>query len=266
MFAALRKHLSPATGVAFAALIFAMTGGAFAMNPHGGGSDPRATASNTHATASTAYATASTTYAIAAKSRAKSKAGPRGPAGPAGKTGAPGPAGVNGATGPAGPAGPTGPSGAQGPQGPAGPEGKPGAAGATGPKGEPWPVGSLPKGATEMGEWSISQHVVEPGEEVDYEPISFAVPLAAGLPESGVHFIAPGGTVPPGCGGTPTAPVAASGNLCVFAQAIIGKYKEESPIVGVASQAGTDRSGALIDFFPDEAGEFVAYGTWAVTG
>lgn len=259
MFAALRKHLSPATAMAFVALIFAMTGGALAMSPHSGGSDLRATASNTHPTAST-------TLATAAKSRAKSKAGPRGPAGPAGKTGTPGSAGANGATGPTGPAGPTGPSGAPGPQGPTGLEGKPGATGATGPKGEPWPVGSLPKGATEMGEWSISQHITEPGEEVAFASISFAVPLAAGLPESGVHFIAPGGTVPPGCGGTSTAPVAASGNLCVFAEAIIGKTKEQSPIVGVASQSGTDRSGALLDFFPEEAGEFIAYGTWAVTG
>ena len=54
MFQALRKHLNPATVMAFAALVFALTGGAFAAT---GGSSP------SHATLT----------ASAAKSKAKPK-------------------------------------------------------------------------------------------------------------------------------------------------------------------------------------------------
>ncbi len=64
----LTKHLSPATGIAFVALIFAVTGVSFAAT--GGGSSSPA-----HATL----------IATVAKSKPKAKAGPRGPAGPAGK-------------------------------------------------------------------------------------------------------------------------------------------------------------------------------------
>jgi hypothetical protein len=110
MFQALRKHVTPATVMAFVALVFAVTGGAFAAGSHGGGSG----------LGSGSKATASTTLATAAKSKSKTKAGARGPAGPAGKTG---PAGATG------PPGPAGPGGAQGSQGPAGAAGAAGAAG-----------------------------------------------------------------------------------------------------------------------------------------
>jgi hypothetical protein len=72
MFSALRKHLTPGTFIALIALIFAMTGGAFAASSSGGGSGAKATASVTRGTS----------VAAAAKSKAKPKAGPRGPAGP----------------------------------------------------------------------------------------------------------------------------------------------------------------------------------------
>ena len=38
MFSAIRKHLIPRTFMAFVALVFAMTGGAFAASSNGGGS------------------------------------------------------------------------------------------------------------------------------------------------------------------------------------------------------------------------------------
>src|ERR1700735_4554795 len=111
MFSSIRKYLNPTTAVAFVALIFAMTGGAFAMNTSG--SNARTGARDAQ------LAPSGSPLATAAKGKAKSKtkAGPRGPAGPVGKTGATGPAGATG------PTGATGPGGPQGPQGPAGANG-----------------------------------------------------------------------------------------------------------------------------------------------
>jgi hypothetical protein len=102
-FGRIKKHFTPSTFIALLALVFALTGGAFAAT--GGGRASHATLT-----------------AAAAKSKGKAGArGARGPAGPAGKegkTGPQGPAGAKGETGPAGPAGPTGAaSTAQGPAG-----------------------------------------------------------------------------------------------------------------------------------------------------
>ena len=93
MLSALRKrvHFGPATAIAFLALVFAITGGAFAATGGNGGGSSHATL-----------------IASAAKAKSKVKVGPRGPAGPAGKNGA------NGANGAAGPQGPQGPKGENG--------------------------------------------------------------------------------------------------------------------------------------------------------
>lgn len=93
------RHINPAMIVALAALIFAVTGGAYAASGGGNGS---------HTTAS-----------VAKKKKSSSK-GTRGPAGPKGATGATGPAGP---PGPAGNAGPAGPTGAKGDTGSAGSNG-----------------------------------------------------------------------------------------------------------------------------------------------
>ena len=115
-----RKHITPATVLAFVALVFAITGGAFAAT---GGSSGGGNAG------AGAKATASVSQATAAKAKAKAKAGPRGPAGPKGATGATGPAGATGAIGAIGATGATGPAGA-------GTAGATGATGPTGPAGE----------------------------------------------------------------------------------------------------------------------------------
>ena len=194
MLQRVRKHMNPATAIAFLALVFALTGGAFAAT--GGGGSP------SHATLTASVAKSN--------AKAKTKAGPRGPAGPKGATGAAGP------TGPAGSAGATGPGGAQGPQGPAGNNGENGKAGAPGangtngetPKieqltgsssecnkeggvkvstkttngtacnGSPWTAGgTLPAGKTETGLWAINGG---PGAGSTYHAAlaSFAIPLA----------------------------------------------------------------------------------------
>ena len=147
------KHLNASTVIALLALVFAITGGAFAAT--GGGSPSHATL-----TASVAKS----------KAKAKTKAGPRGPAGKNGTNGTNGAPGATGPAGPTGPAGGTGPTGGPGTNGESvkvtaegkctkfsnasgegkaceGKEGKPGTTGFT---------KELPSGATETGSWSFS--------------------------------------------------------------------------------------------------------------
>ncbi len=202
MFSWVRRQLSPATVMAFVALVFAMTGGAYAVTGHGG-SGPAASAGSASA------------VATAAKSKAKPKVkvGPRGPAGPAG---AQGPAGPAGGTGPQGSAGATGAAGAKGENGAAGTNGTNGTNGGsvtsveskskigpcekggseftsasgktyacTGETGAPWPAGgTLPKGATETGVWSTGDFYdgETSGSKIYDLPVaSFSIPLAAPL-------------------------------------------------------------------------------------
>ncbi len=296
MFQVIRRHLNSTTVVAFAALVFAMTGGAFAATGGGGSSGAKASA-------------AVTPTATAAKSKAKpkAKAGPRGPAGPQGKTGATGPAGAQG------PQGAAGAAGAQGETGGAGGEGKTGATGAAGAsvtskqlttseaacnkeggseftagstkttacngkEGSPWTVGGLPKGASEMGEWNIFQGNGDSGVGT---AISFTVPLAKALAQANVHFIQEGETPPTGCEGTVKKPVALSGNLCVFAADMINVEAEnpfdgagssvfsafeEVEVGGVSEPAGADRAGVTMNFKVPSEGLVWTNGTWAVTG
>ncbi len=274
MFQALRKHLTPATGIAFVALIFAITGGAFAANSGGGGGAKQ--------TALVARAGSGTLTATVAKAKAKTKAGARGPAGPKGATG---PAGPAGATGPAGPAGATGPAGGGGPQGPAGPTGATGLQGPQGNEGKAGANGTtgftkaLPSGDTETGTWSA--HLAAESEFM-FVPLSFNIPLAAAITEHAFVVTEAewaeeevGGVKqkdPAGCaGGTPSAPKAEPGNLCLYVganflnhivfNAIIKTYPELSP---GESKDGAGTAGALLYVVATGVPDF-AYGAWAVT-
>ena len=208
MFQALRKHLTPSTFIAFLALVFAMTGGAFAASGGGGGGSTGA-----------AKATASATpLASAAKSKAKPKAktGPRGPAGPKGATGATGPAGPAGATGQAGPQGAAGAAGAKGETGPQGPQGPAGTVGATGPEGKSGFTETLPKGKTEQGVWVAS------GSGVGSGAISFVIPLESApavdyVNANGQELTGSGEQAPTVCTGSAVSPTAPEGTLCVYA-------------------------------------------------
>jgi collagen triple helix repeat protein len=197
MLSWIRRQLSPATAMAFVALVFAMTGGAFAVTGRGG-SGPAASAGSAPA------------VATAAKSKAKSKSGARGPAGPKGAAGAAGPAG------PAGPTGATGPQGPQGNAGSNGPNGEPGKNGESvtsaeltkgnatckgggaeftvgaikthACNGEKGPEGNikatLPVGVTETGVWVLSDATKASADENEgfvQIPISFPIPLAEPL-------------------------------------------------------------------------------------
>jgi hypothetical protein len=227
------------------------------------------------------------------------KPGNTGATGPAGPTG---PAGANGAKGDLGATGATGATGPQGPQGPAGPEGPAGesveafpTAGEPGEpcegtggvvyevqatatpicNGSPWTVGgTLPKGATETGVWSVN------GSATDTEgasaEISFTVPLAAALNATHVVYVKSGQEpLPPECEGLSTAPVAQEGFLCVYESKNLPKVETEpgvfvpaSPFKRIATlfpSKGASKIGALVEFENIVDG-FHAYGSWAVTG
>jgi hypothetical protein len=157
MLKAIRSRLNAMSLVAVLALVFAMTGGAYAANK----------------------------YLITSTKQIK----------PSVLKQLQGKAGVSGAQGPAGPGGATGPGGAQGPAGPQGPAGLPGKNGENGKpgkEGSPWTAGgTLPSGKTETGAWAANP--AEGAEQVI--PMSFGLPLAAEL-ESGKVHIAPNAECP----------------------------------------------------------------------
>lgn len=251
MFRGVRSRLTYANVVATLALVFAMSGGAYA--------------------ASKFLITSTKQIKPSVLKQLQGKAGPAGSVGAAG------------AVGPAGPTGPTGPKGADGTSGAPGTNGtsvtsstepkgancKEGgskfvaANGTTyacnGENGSPWTAGgTLPPGATETGVWSLTGG----GDGETYLPISFTIRLAATLSESQVHYVPEkGGGV---CKGTAAEPTAPSENLCVYqrslSNATAGGIWNFSGLVGGASV-----SGAYV-FFEGVTSSSSGLGTWAVTG
>lgn len=236
-------RFSPTTMIAVVALLFAMTGGAWAVTHHSGHprkvkKGPRGPQGET------------------------GPAGPAGPAGPQGLQGETGPAGAKGERGAPGAEGKPGPEGQQGPQGVPGVNGGPGAqgekgeTGEVGPKGEPgspWAVGGkLPTGKTETGTWSAGPFETKGQQLVS---ISFPIPLAFAFTEEQIHFLSVGGGETPECPGTVEEPKAASGNLCVYAEELdhLSLTTKSSYPSGVVFEAKYETEG-------------LGYGTWAVTG
>jgi hypothetical protein len=252
MFSTIRKRVTYANVAMTLALVFAMSGGAYAAKHY----------------------LITSTKQISPKVLTALK-GKNGTNGTNGTNGANGKDGAQGAAGAQGPAGEKGSAGEQGPQGTAGPKGT------TGPEGVCSTSSChLPTGVTETGEWTISQFVntgaTEGGEEIAKASISFTVPLASNLVAGKVHLIKLGegeGEPTPAaaitskeCEGTYKAPKAASGNLCVFAKDLPKYVEFVAPISTAEGTEGADRSGAQLSFFLESKGEFIADGTWAVTG
>jgi hypothetical protein len=282
---AFHEHMSPAAVLAFLALVFAITGGAYAASGNGHGN-------------AAAVSNASTARFVAAKSKTKSKvkAGLRGPAGPKGATGETGAAGATGATGATGPAGSAGTPGATGPQGPQGPAGANGEPGAKGENGTTGFTATLPSEKTEAGVWSVAASSAgESFRKLYFATVSFPIPLKVELEESQVHYITqegnevvPSGTEfeerePTQCAGTVVAPTAAPGNLCVyetfssgFATAEAGGVPLQGPEVSIdpagslkpfggEGTLGADPSGAIVVFHQHAGEAGSGYGTFAVT-
>jgi hypothetical protein len=288
MFSKVGKQVNAANVIAVLALVFAMSGGAFALTGARGGS---------HATAQ-----------LAKKKAAKPKSS-TGPRGPKGATGPAGPAGANGAAGAQGPAGPAGPAGNAGSNGTDGSSGAPGKSvlsgegtptAATGEEGDfyiqtttdeiygpkaktgvngGWKTGvplkgeagakgvsgftkELPKGETETGSWNA----IGLTESEQLLALSFNIPLGADLAGSNVHFMGQGATPTEECPGSSSKPEAKEGNLCVYAEVFfeatfVGIFKSDAG----PGESGAATAGALLDVAGASGTPRIAYGTWAVS-
>ncbi len=178
------------------------------------------------------------------------KKGPR--AAKKGPRGARGPRGLKGDKGDPGPLGPVGPAGAKGDSGATGAQGRAGAV-----------TGTLPAGVTLRGTFSPSGQAAAAGETLR-QPISFGFTLAA---EPVAHYIKAGDVVPAGCTGTPAAPGANSGHLCIFEAGSVGSPTGGfgNPVTGVPNATSTTFGAAAL-VTSTAAGQYGTRGSWAVTG
>ncbi|HEY2334833.1 MAG TPA: hypothetical protein VGH58_07505 [Solirubrobacterales bacterium] len=210
------------------------------------------------------------------------KAGPQGPAGPSGTKGDPGPEGREGSEGKPGKNGEKGTTGATGA---AGTTGLTGATGATGATGEPWTAGgTLPPGATELGDWSFSAStpkikvdvegttqeitINESGVKGAFAPISFPIRFPFNIKAAHVHY-GEQETEPfkKTCPGTTFKPTAEPGELCVYQAAggLIGTTFSGIYRSALLSGPGATQSGAYVGFNPN-TGPASDWGSFAVTG
>jgi Collagen triple helix repeat (20 copies) len=262
MFSAIRRrlHLSPATAIASLALVFAMTGGAYAASK----------------------------YVITSTKQISPKVlkSLQGKAGPAGKNGVNGTNGAAGAQGTAGAQGPKGETGATGSDGTGvtsaesktkigsckegGSEFK-AASGTTyacnGEKGKEGKEGTfggqaLPSGKTLTGLYSGTGYGEAAEDAHALASTSFALPLEKELEGIHVHYIKEGEEpLPTGCSGSVHAPGAAPGNLCVFAE------DEVNVAAGGGGQAHIEPSTFGFNVIATNAakGQVLLAGSWAVT-
>lgn len=284
MLSAIRKrlHLTPGTVIATLALVFAMTGGAYAAGK----------------------------YVITSTKQISPKVlkSLQGKAGKAGATGAAGAAGPAGATGPAGPAGPAGAAGAKGETGATGETGTAGTAGAKGTTGtngtsattasftgeahgckaggvevksssSPTYVcngqsggsgsGTLAPGKTETGVWALSVYDV-PEEKEPATAINFPIPLEESSEKAFVVTAEQiktktGLGVEQGCTGTVAEPTAPEATLCVYV------YTERAENAFLAETVFDGSSGyqsigtTLVAYATGEDASYSGSGAWAVT-
>jgi Collagen triple helix repeat (20 copies) len=281
MFQRVTKHITPASVLALVALVFAITGGAFAASG-GSGNGP------SHATLSASAAKAKK------KSKPQSTRGPAGPKGATGVAGAMGPAGPQGAPGAAGAAGKEGPQGAKGGTGPEGQAGKEGQAGARGAQGNAGEAGmcsaaspecKLASGATLTGAWGTGgegKHSLvqisfpvkvspAPTALVPYELLGHVVGVQ--LNDGGTTFYGPhtepenaeeveedAAAYSVACPGDVAAPQAAAGFLCIYEGAIEGTV--HPPLFQAEHVEAAHEFGLVVPF--EVTSESSERGSWAV--
>jgi hypothetical protein len=267
MLLRLRKHLTYTNVALTLALVFAMSGGAYAAGKY--------------LITSTKQISPKVLKALTGKPGAKGPAGPPGPAGPAGVKGENGAAGKEGAVGKVGANGESvtvkevkANETACAKQGGSSLT----VAGATtlacngkeGKEGSPWTAGgTLPAGKTETGTYVVRK-IDNAASEAVVTAISFAIPLASAIENA--FIVEVGGTPPKGCTGTAAKPEALPGNLCVFETEALGHNAGLNPvgILNPTGGLGASTTGAELAYgtvTPKTVGEEVsAEGTWAVTG
>jgi len=127
-----------------------------------------------------------------------------------------------------------------------------GKAGPIGPAG-PFPS-TLPKGATAEGQYAVQGTAAGPS-SIAYGSISWNWPT-----RSAVQFqsLAKGATPTPQCPGTYLAPRAAPGYLCLYSEVSGNEFSS----VDVQTRA----AGAVLDIASISSGQFLNWGSWAVTG
>jgi hypothetical protein len=261
MFSTIRRRMTYANIAATLALVFAMSGGAYA-------------ASRVLIT-STGQIKPSVLKQLKGKAGTNGAQGLTGPAGPAGATGTPGPAGATGAIGPAGATGATGATGKEGPKG---------------KEGSPWTAGgTLPSGKSETGAWAGSGGY---GGSTDRVLLaSFAIPLAAVPTYNVIRFEEGQGEakenerakianeerknnsepelplpIPTDCKGNFQKPEAAAGNLCLFVREEENVSLNGLEQAAAGSLALVSTAGATVTIDTSHYGEeFTIAGTWAVT-
>jgi Collagen triple helix repeat (20 copies) len=278
MLSAIRKRLTYGNVAMTLALVFAMTGGAYAAKHY-------LITSTKQISPKVLRALKGAKGAPGANGApgATGAAGPQGPAGANGKDGANGANGSNGANGTSVTSAAITPNltNANCPEG--GSEFTAAAAKKTyacnGKEGSPWTAsGTLPKGATETGIWQLTVPGAGEG-EIKVAPISFPIPLAAALGASEVTYVSPKEVTPEHCTGDATKPGAETGHMCIFHTEGNGFVSPggEPPGTGLQHQIQVTPTGAIgagitgteILFLtkPGKAPEDVsAEGTWAVTG
>jgi hypothetical protein len=277
MFSSVCRRLTYANVMVTFALVFAMSGGAYAASK---------------------YLVSSTKQISPKVLRAL-----KGKAGPAGKAGAPG------TQGPAGPAGAKGENGVAGTNGANGKDGvsvtssveskgancKEGgskfvaASGTTyacnGENGQTGFTTTLPSGATEQGNWGVISSVSGGAiEGIRSDSVSFNIPLK----EAPTPHVVPAPTKeeeekhefpqpPAGCAGNYEKPRAEKGNLCLFARERlnVANFKvcslgDASPPLGCeleggASPESADPSGFVMAVTAEAGGLVTMDGTWAAT-
>jgi hypothetical protein len=229
-----RTRMTYANVVASLALVFAMSGGAYAASR----------------------------YIITSTKQIKPSVlstlkGANGKAGANGATGAAGPTGPQGAAGSQGQAGGAGAKGEQGSPGEKGLQGEPGKEGPKGKEGSPWTaVGTLPPGKTETGAWTAQ------GQE-PLVPISFTLPVEGKLTP---HFIKAGEATPAGCEGKAGSAGAEPGDLCIF-EGSLNEPLTSSEILDTAGSSteltGVSHGAILALVYKSASG--LGAGDWAVT-
>ncbi len=286
MFGKMRSRVTPSTVIATLALVFAITGGAYAAKRY--------------LITSKAQISPKVLEQLQAKAGATGPTGPTGPAGLAGARGETGPAGEKGA---AGSPGANGKDGADGESvtnqefvgeagecteggtelkvgtgaptylcdGEEGTNGTNGKNGATGPQGPTGPEGNIKKtlasGETETGVWAAATGKagkILGAAKGALAGISFTIPLGE---EPQVHVVGEGknGEEGKGCPATSKAanPEAEPGNLCIFvsSQEGVAGITPTSPESGVE---GAGRMGSVL-YLVTTGSELHVAGTWAVT-